>query len=78
MTELNLDAKGKVISPSLVDFRRYITNGMSCVVKLRIDRGEAIENYVQCSMTPEQCRAMALNVLICADVIEVERPTPPQ
>lgn len=78
MNMLDLDAQGRVISPALTDFRRYIQHGVSCIIKLEIEGDSGTGKSVQFSITPEQCRAIAENLWICADVIEMERPTAAQ
>ncbi|MFK0333927.1 hypothetical protein ACIQUB_22695 [Rhizobium sp. NPDC090275] len=75
-----VDKQGKFIQPPLRSFNRYIELGMNCILKLKIDDAENPEaaKSIQFSMTPQQCRDLAENLKICADVIEWERPTSPQ
>ena len=53
---------------------------MSCILKLKFDDAENpnSERSIQFSLTPQQCRELAENLKICADVIEWERPTAAQ
>ncbi|KAA3506420.1 hypothetical protein GOZ80_17895 [Agrobacterium vitis] len=67
-----------MVAPPLREFNRYIKQGMSCIVNLKIDKPGGDTQSVQFSMTPEQCREIANNLMICAQVIELERPTAPQ
>jgi len=50
---------------------------MNCILKLKIDDAENPDTgqSIQFSMTPQQCRELAENLNICADVIELERPS---
>lgn len=74
----DLDQKGHLIGPPLREFNRYIEQGMSCIVKLVIGTPGNCSQAVQFSMTPDQCREIAQSLMICAQVIEFERPTAPQ
>ncbi|MCF1449837.1 hypothetical protein FS815_23905 [Agrobacterium vitis] len=75
-----VDKHGKFVRPPLRSFTRFIELGMSCILKLNIDDAENPNSgqSIQFSMTPEQCRELAENLRICADVIEWERPTAAQ
>ncbi|MGP4689272.1 hypothetical protein ACSV5K_23130 [Agrobacterium pusense] len=46
-------------------------------MKLVIDNPNGGAQSVQFSMTPEQCREIAGNLMICAQVIELERSNLP-
>lgn len=74
----DVDRNGQLVSPPLREFNRYIQEGICCIVKLVIDSPESGGQTVQFSMTPDQCRQIARNLMICAQVIELERPTEPQ
>ncbi|KAA3506401.1 hypothetical protein GOZ80_17770 [Agrobacterium vitis] len=74
----DLDQAGRLIGPPLQEFSRYIEQGMSCIVKLVIGEPGKCAQAVQFSMTPDQCREIAQNLMICAQVIELERPTAQQ
>lgn len=72
-----LHEDGRLVRPPLLGFERYIEDGMSCILKLMFDQEEDGRSraVVQFAMTPEQCRDIANHLLMCADVIELERPT---
>ena len=74
----DLDQQGHLIGPPLQEFSRYIEQGMSCIIKLLIGAPGECAQAVQFSMTPDQCREIAQNLMICAQVIELERPTSTQ
>lgn len=78
MLQPDLDEDGDFAGPSLQEFQRYIRHGMSCIVKLVVTEAGDNSKSFQFSMTLEQCREMATNLMICAQVIEHERATLPQ
>ena len=75
-----VDKHGNLVRPPLRSFNRFIELGMSCILKLKFDDAENpnSERPIQFSLTPQQCRELAENLKICADVIEWERPTAAQ
>ncbi|MGK6317421.1 hypothetical protein [Neorhizobium sp. DT-125] len=74
----DLDKNGRVVRPPLLTFERFIEQGMSCIVRLVIDDASKGDlQTVQFSLTLEQCREIAANLMIAAQVIELERPTAP-
>lgn len=74
----DLDEYGHLARPPLREYARYIGEGMSCILKLMIESKENGVQSVQFSMTPDQCRALAQDLITSALVIELERPTKPQ
>ncbi|MFK0333823.1 hypothetical protein ACIQUB_22145 [Rhizobium sp. NPDC090275] len=64
--------------PPLREFSRYIELGMVAIVKLVADAEAGGTQSFQFSLTPQQCRQIAADLLMCAQVIEHERPTTPQ
>lgn len=78
MPQPDLDENGRMVGPPLRQFSRYIEQGMSCILKLVIEREGGGAQSIQFSMTPDQCRELAHNLLACAMVIDLERPTSPQ
>lgn len=78
MPQPDLDENGRMVGPPLRQFSRYIEQGMSCILKLVIEREGGGAQSLQFSMTPDQCRELAHNLLACAMVIDLERPTSPQ
>lgn len=78
MLQPDIDEDGRMLSPPLRQFTRYIEEGMACILKLVIERDGIAAQSIQFSMTPDQCRELAHSLLTCAMVIELERPTSPQ
>jgi hypothetical protein len=77
MTGPDFDAEGRLIQPPLAEFNRFIEQGMSCIVRFAVDEAGLTKDRrsIQFSMTPQQCRDVAQQLLICAQVIEHERPS---
>lgn len=78
MPRSDLDERGRIANPRLREFNRYIKHGMAGIIHLVIEKAPGDTQSVQFSLTPEQCCEIAENLLICAQVIEYERPPPPQ
>jgi hypothetical protein len=78
MLQPDIDEDGRMLSPPLRQFSHYIEEGMSCNLKLVIEREGTGAQSVQFSMTADQCRELAQILVTCAMVIELERPTSPQ
>lgn len=78
MLQPDFDEDGRMLSSPLRQFSHYIEEGISCILKLVIEREGIGAQSIQFSMTPDQCREMAHSLLTCAMVIELERPSSPQ
>ena len=78
MLQPDIDEDGRMLRPPLRQFTHYIEEGMSCILKLVIERDGTAAQSIQFSMTPDQCRELAHSLLTCAMVIEFERPTSAQ
>ncbi|WP_412065725.1 hypothetical protein [Rhizobium sp. SYY.PMSO] len=74
MPRSDLDERGRIANPRLREFNRYIKHGMAGIIHLVIEKAPGDTQSVQFSLTPEQCCEIAENLLICAQVIEYERP----
>ena len=72
------DKTGKVENAPLMDFRVVNILGVLAVVKLDFQQDDGIPGSVQVSVTAQQCRELAQQLLYQAEVLELERPTPPQ
>lgn len=72
------DTTGKVKNAPLMDFRVVNILGVVAVVKLDFQQDDGNPVSVQVSVTAQQCRELARQLLYQAEVLDLERPTPPQ
>ncbi|MCI9868702.1 hypothetical protein RHIZ_22340 [Rhizobium skierniewicense] len=76
--DLLRDETGKVQNTPLIGFQVVNILGVLAVVKLDFQQEDGIPVSVQVSVTAQQCRELARQLLYQAEVLELERPTPPQ
>ena len=75
---LLFDKTGKVQNTPLLGFRSINILGILAIVKLDFRRDDGIPVSIQLSLTAQQCRELGRQLQSQADVLELERPTPPQ
>ncbi|KIQ01333.1 hypothetical protein RU07_15845 [Agrobacterium tumefaciens] len=76
--DLLRDETGKVQNTPLIGFQVVNILGVLAVVKLDFQQEDGIPVSVQVSVTAQQCRELARQLLHQAEVLELERPTLPQ
>lgn len=76
--DLLFDKTGEVQNTPLLGFRTVNVLGILAVVKLDFRQDGEMPTSVQLSLTAQQCRELGRQLLSQADVLELERPTPPQ
>ena len=76
--DLLRDKTGKVQNTPLMDFHVVNILGVLAVVKLDFQRDDGIPVSVQVSVTAQQCRELARQLLHQVEVLELERPTTTQ
>ena len=72
------DANRGIRSVPLDSFSTFNVLGITCVLKLDYSSVDGAVNTVQLSLSIDQCRAMAQQLLSQANVLEYERPSSPQ
>lgn len=72
------DKDGQLQRTPLIGFRTINILGILAIVKLDYRPDDGMSASVQLALTAEQCRELGRQLLSQADVIEWERPTPPQ
>lgn len=75
---LLFDKTGKVQNTPLLGFRSINILGNLAIVKLDFRQDDGIPVSIQLSLTAQQCRELGRQLQSQADVLELERPTPPQ